>query len=307
MSTTTAHSTASSYATTSSSLASELGTSLVITDESLRSRSQAELRDSSEVLEEDIESAVFYDQYFLGQYGFSLLDWMVPYQQVQSHAVPSLSGTGEREQGDGPYELYTMNIGITDVPSITPERDPHTPVAGRLESNERQPDGSRNMARKPMWPMDWNPTKEDNIVIFPDMVVLPADIIETENLAHVEALGDAAYLEIDRCLWRVGSRHDLYEAFVNPVLVPIRILDCFIQLYFEYFHPLFPMLHKPSFSASEAPWQLSLAVAAVGCQYSKVANSRAYANVLQELLRRALSETASKFRGSAAAGMLNRA
>lgn len=47
-----------------------------------------------------------------------------------------------------------------------------------------------------------------------------------------------------------------------------------MQLYFdEDFHPVFPLLHRPSFdpgcATTTAPWLLLLAVAVTGCRFSR--------------------------------------
>ena len=128
------------------------------------------------------------------------------------------------------------------------------------------------------------------------MSILSPDIIETEQFTHVESLSQSAYQEIYLCMRTTGSEHSRYQNFKNPNLPPVEVLDCFIQLYFEYFHPAFPMLHKPTFNPHKTPWQLLLGLAAIGCQYSKAPNAEKYANALQELLRRALMDTVSALR-----------
>lgn len=54
------------------------------------------------------------------------------------------------------------------------------------------------------------------------------------------------------------------------------------------------MLHQPTFDPSKTAWQLVLATAAIGCRYSKVPGISKSANVLQELLRRAIAITFEK-------------
>ncbi|KAK8257368.1 fungal-specific transcription factor domain-containing protein [Phyllosticta capitalensis] len=65
------------------------------------------------------------------------------------------------------------------------------------------------------------------------------------------------------------------------------LFNRFVQLYFEYFHPVVPILHKPSFNRTRMPWMLVFAVAAVGGEYAGIEMCKAYVSKLQECLRSA--------------------
>ncbi|RFN45483.1 hypothetical protein FIE12Z_10245 [Fusarium flagelliforme] len=77
----------------------------------------------------------------------------------------------------------------------------------------------------------------------------------------------------------------------NAPGMPSRILDAFVELYFEYFDPQFPFLHPSSVENSEIPWILLLAIAAVGSHYSEIKEADQYNAVLCELLARAVEVT----------------
>lgn len=224
---------------------------------------------------------------------------MTSYSNYLGHAVDAplfiqaTSQAGWSVQEHYANEHPSVDTPLLEVPSTQATEVQNTAVQGNPDPNPDLPHGrpTPSVKRPPRWPTDWTPTKQDGIVEFPDITTVPTNIVETESFGHVEAIGEAAYREIERCLWRTGSQSGLYQSFKNPALVSIEIFDCFIQLYFEYFHPVFPMLHRPSFTSEAAPWQLSLALAAVGCQYSKIPTAKYYAHALQELLRRALTET----------------
>lgn len=62
-------------------------------------------------------------------------------------------------------------------------------------------------------------------------------------------------------------------------------LSDFVDLYFEKFHPNFPILHKPTFSSSDTSALLLLSVAAVGATYAEKA-VQPLAVALSELVRR---------------------
>ncbi|WVF68904.1 hypothetical protein IAT40_003677 [Kwoniella sp. CBS 6097] len=65
-------------------------------------------------------------------------------------------------------------------------------------------------------------------------------------------------------------------------------LSDFVDLYFEKFHPLFPVIHKPSFSHSDTPAVLLLSIAAVGATYAEP-EFRPLAIALCELVRRMIA------------------
>jgi hypothetical protein len=56
----------------------------------------------------------------------------------------------------------------------------------------------------------------------------------------------------------------------------MRLLHCFVELYFEYFDPQFPFLHPSRLEAEDVPWILLVATAAVGSHYSEVQCAEEY-------------------------------
>ena len=183
------------------------------------------------------------------------------------------------------------SVSLTDGTTVT--------TTSRLSSSGQPPPSPQTEAEAPrpvkahQWPTDWDPVKTDNIVSFPDSSTIPLDVLEAESFAHVEGLSQQVYEEIEKCLSRTTSIAGHFRGCHNPRLPPIEAIDCFVQLYFEHFHPTFPMLHKPTFNPAQAPWQLVLATAAVGCRFSRAPNSGQWADALQELLGRGIADTVS--------------
>jgi hypothetical protein len=140
----------------------------------------------------------------------------------------------------------------------------------------------------PSWPTEWNPVQSDNVLSFPDLHETPVDVFEAENFAHTDRLSSARYKEILDCFVQSNQGQNLFVHFRNSSLPSLEAMNCFIQLYFEYFQPVYPLLHQPSFDPTSSPYVLILAVAAIGCRYSKVPGSQKCAIALQELLRRAI-------------------
>jgi hypothetical protein len=134
--------------------------------------------------------------------------------------------------------------------------------------------------------LEWHPRRNENVVTFPDMSLTSSSILEAEDFGHVDPLEEHKYDEIDKLLR--DSNGGTFRPYQFAVMPPIHVVNCFIQLYFEKFHPEFPLLHRPTFQTSTQPVLLILAVAATGCRFSKAPNSRSCHLALQELLRRAI-------------------
>ncbi|CAI9629304.1 unnamed protein product [Alternaria burnsii] len=108
---------------------------------------------------------------------------------------------------------------------------------------------------------------------------------DLEDFAHVESLSHNQLDAIKTLIDDMESKPH-YPFFNSLKLPPKSVMNAWIQLYFEYFHPVFPVLHKASFSTLETPPLLLLVVAAIGAQFSNLPNSLAFARSLHELVRR---------------------
>ncbi|KAJ5810400.1 fungal-specific transcription factor domain-containing protein [Penicillium pulvis] len=74
-----------------------------------------------------------------------------------------------------------------------------------------------------------------------------------------------------------------------PNLCDVKAINTFIQLYFEFFHPRFPMLHTSSFHVFNTSWIIVLAVVAIGSRYSRIRQAQQYANLFGKFLRHAIA------------------
>lgn len=63
-------------------------------------------------------------------------------------------------------------------------------------------------------------------------------------------------------------------------------LNYFLQLYYEHFHPILPILHLPTLKLNEDEWVLGLAAAAIGCRYSDSEELLGFIRPMTEFLRR---------------------
>ncbi|KAJ5647165.1 hypothetical protein N7490_003537 [Penicillium lividum] len=73
-----------------------------------------------------------------------------------------------------------------------------------------------------------------------------------------------------------------------PDLCCEKAINTFIQLYFEFFHPRFPMLHTSTFNVFNTTWILVLAVVTIGSRYSRIRQARQYAKFFGKYLRYAI-------------------
>lgn len=137
----------------------------------------------------------------------------------------------------------------------------------------------------------WVPKKEDNILAFPEMTSVPADILKAETFLQVTEVSQNSYDEWRRMAIQLSTGPNTFRPFKTVSFPPIEVINCFVQLYFEHFHPIFPMLHQPTFVTSQLTYQLGLVIAGIGAQYSTLPGARSCATCLHELCRRAVLET----------------
>jgi len=77
---------------------------------------------------------------------------------------------------------------------------------------------------------------------------------------------------------------EIERAFPNKDVTAV-----FVKLYFEQFHPILPVIHRPSFCIERCPSILLIAMISIGASYSNLKNSKAFADSLSELCKRYLA------------------
>lgn len=77
---------------------------------------------------------------------------------------------------------------------------------------------------------------------------------------------------------------ELERAFPNK-----NFITTFITLYWEHFHPILPVIHRPSFCVERTPSILLIAMVSIGASYSKLKNAKSFADGLSELCKRCLA------------------
>ena len=114
---------------------------------------------------------------------------------------------------------------------------------------------------------------------------------EPENLAHVRSLPQNVYDEIVAKYEKLNVTDGQYTEFASGAFPSLAACNAFMQLFFEEFSPLFPLLHHPTFDPASEPWLLVLAVIATGCRFSRITAAVSSGDLMQEFLRRAFFAT----------------
>lgn len=120
---------------------------------------------------------------------------------------------------------------------------------------------------------------------FPDIDAASLLDAEIENQANVEPLSHEKVRAIEQ-LAEETQREPHHHPFTSLKLPPQAVLNSWIQLYFAHFHPVFPIIHKPTWSLPDVDPLLVLAVAGIGAQFSRIKNAEAFAQGIHELVRR---------------------
>ncbi|ODV88918.1 hypothetical protein CANCADRAFT_3561 [Tortispora caseinolytica NRRL Y-17796] len=66
------------------------------------------------------------------------------------------------------------------------------------------------------------------------------------------------------------------------------IVNQFLALYFQNFHPILPVIHRPTFSAQETPTILLGTMLSIGASYSRLEGAVQFAEALSELCKRTI-------------------
>ncbi|KAI5790313.1 fungal-specific transcription factor domain-containing protein [Geopyxis carbonaria] len=79
-----------------------------------------------------------------------------------------------------------------------------------------------------------------------------------------------------------------FATFETDRFPPMSFLNYFIQLYFDHFHPVFPVIHKGTLDLNSCHWLVALSLAALGSQYTDSPDLCRCIYPMQEFLRRAV-------------------
>lgn len=116
-------------------------------------------------------------------------------------------------------------------------------------------------------------------------------IWEAESLAHVKPLQKEVYTQIVAHFKELNSTNVQYNQFVAGEFPSLAACNAFLQLFFEDFNQLFPLIHQPTFDPDHEHWLLILSMLAIGSRFSQQASAVECADILQEFVHRAFQAT----------------
>lgn len=94
------------------------------------------------------------------------------------------------------------------------------------------------------------------------------DAIAAEDFGHPCKLSTGTFQRVRRFL-REQLKPCQDNSRLCQCLPSVSAMNAFLQLYFEHFAPQLPFIHAPTFEPDSATELLLIAVANVGCQYSR--------------------------------------
>ncbi|PYI06180.1 early growth response protein [Aspergillus sclerotiicarbonarius CBS 121057] len=208
------------------------------------------------------------------------------------------------EQGPSLDELNDIWLASADMESqalhpisrISRPVTPLTPTAvAELYSHSHSPESDAAME-----PRRYHPTviNVDAQLSFPDMESLSAEQVDEENFAHVEEVPVAAVEEVLR-MAKVMESTPTFPRFTELRIPPLPVINSWVQLYFEHFHPVFPVLHRPTFCTPETHWLLIFTVSAIGAQFSALPHAQTCSRAMHEMVRRQSSYLCEHRNGNA--------
>lgn len=194
-----------------------------------------------------------------------------PEQTAQYHNVPSSFESFLLWHLDDAFDHYTMSgdhsrLQTTPGPTGIMEQPPAISHGGETTTGLRNV--SQEISRHSTeGPRLLSSDQSDNYVRGRDLAEEDRDILISEDYAHVPTPSNETYESV--CALYAEVSRSSPEASLQS-LPSLDILHVCTQLYFEHFHPSFPILHQATFEARSSSWLLYLVMAALGSQYSRL-------------------------------------
>lgn len=204
---------------------------------------------------------------------FGLQQEAILFQNITSPDNPLTQGLGQAACIPVAHLPPTPASDITDLYSRS-----HTPPLDKDAVDIRQ----------------YHPTsiEVDALLSCPEIDPQSLPEADFEDFAHVDGPSAEQIEGIIRLTEEIQTKPH-YPPFTSFTIPCQPVLNAWVQLYFEYFHPVFPILCKAAFSTSEMHPLLVMTVAAIGAQFSTIKYSAQCARAMRELVRRQASRLVS--------------
>ncbi|KAK9367162.1 fungal-specific transcription factor domain-containing protein [Lipomyces kononenkoae] len=166
------------------------------------------------------------------------------------------------------------------------------PFSSLVTRRQQEQDPERQQSD--IWP--WAPrsltSREENSVKLPPLRKIleqtaTLNIMSGSQPLGYESIDEQCRSEIISLLEVPYGRHPYAEVDISK-FPDRRTLDTFLHLYFEHFHPILPMIHRPTFRTPTCPSILLATMISVGASYADMEGSHQFADTLSELCKRTL-------------------
>ncbi|KAK2731466.1 hypothetical protein FQN55_004665 [Onygenales sp. PD_40] len=109
--------------------------------------------------------------------------------------------------------------------------------------------------------------------------------------AQVQYLDEQLYQSLLILFHQTCVAPSLFPCFGSTYFPSLHAFNRLVQKYFQHFHPIFPLLHLPSFGGSNPHPLLALSLAAIGSHYVEIEGFEFGMIAMHEFLRRAIHLT----------------
>ncbi|KAL2826744.1 hypothetical protein BJY01DRAFT_229565 [Aspergillus pseudoustus] len=233
---------------------------------------------------------------------YSIADWMsweiedsLPSVNPQFAAFPALGGFDQVQASSAPYHgtaehgQYSTNLDPESRPKMTTQPWPNY---YQNRANEVLVSHAACSADTTAGATPSDPTGKSDLlgerktfISFPQLEATDFDILHAENYGHTPPLSVATYNSLFKSVKEICMLQKISDAVKISLFPPHTVFHTFIQLYFEYFEKLFPIIHRPNFNPSKSHWVELLAMATIGGRYSRSPGARACVQALAEVFR----------------------
>jgi hypothetical protein len=118
---------------------------------------------------------------------------------------------------------------------------------------------------------------------FPDL----SHVIFEEDVYQESILTDFTYSQICDAFTQTCLDSSIFQRYNSAHFPSCKLLNYCIRLFFDHFNPIFPLVH-PQTTDLNGSWILSVAMCAIGAQYSATTELDASVGPFHEFLRRVL-------------------
>ncbi|KAK9390552.1 fungal-specific transcription factor domain-containing protein [Lipomyces mesembrius] len=224
----------------------------------------------------------------------------LPTQQSQSStgkgrvSLAPLSWLGDSQPALAPPAARLPSSSNFVASSMSLSLPPPVPFSSLVTRRQQEQDPERQQCD--IWP--WAPrsltSREENSVKLPPLRKFLEQTATTVNVLSgsqprlgYEGIDEQCRSEIVSLLEVPYERHPYAEVDISK-FPDRRTLDTFLHLYFEHFHPILPMIHRPTFRTPTCPSILLATMMSVGASYADMEGSHQFADTLSELCKRTL-------------------